>query len=147
MQGGAYGGMLSFDVTSGVFNFLSYRDPNLLGTLQNYDGAAKFLRELTLNDSEREKAIIGAIGELDAYRLPDAKGYVSMARHVTGFDEETRQRYREQILSTSNKDFMDFADVLEQVKEKGQVVVLGSAKDIVQANKDKKDFFDINKVM
>ena len=37
VKGGAYGGFAVFDRLSGVFNFLSYRDPNLLKTLENYD--------------------------------------------------------------------------------------------------------------
>ncbi|CAM6035201.1 unnamed protein product, partial [Sphagnum compactum] len=35
---GAYGGFFDFDSHSGVFSFLSYRDPNPVKTLDNYDG-------------------------------------------------------------------------------------------------------------
>ena len=35
MQGGAYGGSSSFDPFSGTFAFTSYRDPNLLETLDD----------------------------------------------------------------------------------------------------------------
>lgn len=59
----------------GVFSFLSYRDPNLLKTLEVYDGAGDFLRELEIDDDTLTKAIIGTIGDVDAYQLPDAKGY------------------------------------------------------------------------
>jgi len=38
VSGGAYGGFCNFDSHSGMFTYLSYRDPNLLGTLDNYDG-------------------------------------------------------------------------------------------------------------
>lgn len=60
---------------AGVFSYLSYRDPNLLKTLEVYDGTANFLRELELDDDTLTKAIIGTIGDVDAYQLPDAKGY------------------------------------------------------------------------
>lgn len=59
----------------GVFSFLSYRDPNLLKTLDIYDGTGEFLRQLELDDETLTKAIIGTIGEVDSYQLPDAKGY------------------------------------------------------------------------
>ena len=71
VQGGAYGGFCSFDRRSGTLSFLSYRDPNLLGTLANYDGACRFLRQAELSEQELTRSIIGAIGELDAYELPD----------------------------------------------------------------------------
>lgn len=60
---------------SGVFSYLSYRDPNLLKTLEVYDETARFLRELEMDDDALTKAIIGTIGDVDAYQLPDAKGY------------------------------------------------------------------------
>jgi Zn-dependent M16 (insulinase) family peptidase len=58
-----------------VFSYLSYRDPNLLKTLDIYDGTANFLRELEIDDDALTKAIIGTIGDVDSYQLPDAKGY------------------------------------------------------------------------
>lgn len=58
-----------------MFSFLSYRDPNLLKTLDVYDGTGDFLRELQIDDDTLTKAIIGTIGDVDAYQLPDAKGY------------------------------------------------------------------------
>ena len=41
--------------------------------------------------------IIGAIGRIDAYQLPDAKGYTSMVRYLIQESDEERQRYREQV--------------------------------------------------
>lgn len=58
-----------------MFSFLSYRDPNLLKTLDVYDGTGEFLRQLEMDDDALTKAIIGTIGDVDAYQLPDAKGY------------------------------------------------------------------------
>lgn len=40
VMGGAYGGFTRFDPISGLFACLSYRDPNLGKTLENYDGAS-----------------------------------------------------------------------------------------------------------
>ncbi|MEM7184309.1 MAG: response regulator, partial [Spirochaetota bacterium] len=39
-------------------------------------------RQLDLPDSEVEKAIIGVIGNIDSYQLPDAKGHSSLSLHV-----------------------------------------------------------------
>uniref|UniRef100_A0A2P2KDS5 Uncharacterized protein MANES_10G066200 n=1 Tax=Rhizophora mucronata TaxID=61149 RepID=A0A2P2KDS5_RHIMU len=77
--GGAYGGFCDFDTHSGVFSFLSYRDPNLLKTLDVYDATTDFLRGVEMDDDTLTKAIIGTIGDVDAYQLPDAKGYSRVA--------------------------------------------------------------------
>ncbi len=126
VQGGAYGGFCMFDRHSGVFTYLSYRDPNTGKTLDNYDGTAGFLRSLDLSQEELAKSIIGSIGSIDAYQLPDAKGYTSMVRYLLHDSDETRQRIREQVMATSVADFKNFAEVLEGVAQKGQVVILGS---------------------
>ncbi len=129
IQGGAYGGFCVFDSNSGVFSFLSYRDPNLDGTLENYNGAAGYLKNLdakSLSDSELTKAIIAAIGDMDSYQLPDAKGYTSMMRYLTGRSDAQLQKEREQILSTNGEDFIAFGEVLEKVSKSDAVAVIGS---------------------
>ena len=70
-----------------------------------YDGTADFLRKLELDEDALTKAIIGTIGDIDSYQLPDAKGYTAFLRHVLGVTDEERQQRRAQILSTTVKDF------------------------------------------
>ncbi|EFJ20990.1 hypothetical protein SELMODRAFT_152047 [Selaginella moellendorffii] len=146
VSGGAYGGFCDFDSHSGVFTYLSYRDPNLAKTIDNYDLTVQFLRELELDDDALTKAIIGTIGDVDSYQLPDAKGYSSMLRYILGITEEERKLRREQILSTSLRDFKAFADVLEHVKEKGIVAAVASAEDVESANKERPGLLQPKKV-
>lgn len=132
VQGGAYGGFCVFDQHSGLFSYVSYRDPNLVATLDVYDKTPDFLRALDLSQEELVKSIIGTIGAMDAYELPDAKGYSAMSRYLAGYSEEARQQYRTEVLQTTAAHFVDFADVLERVRDVGRVVVLG-AKDVIEA--------------
>jgi hypothetical protein len=137
VQGGAYGGFSVFDDASGVMTFLSYRDPNVAGTIENYDKAAEFLKGLDashLSDNELTKAIIAAIGDLDAYQLPDAKGYTSMLRYLTGRSDVLRQKIRDQVLSTNGEDFIAFGEVLEKASQSDAVAVLGSQNALESAN-------------
>jgi len=134
VQGGAYGGFARFDANSGVMLYLSYRDPNLLKTVENYDNTGRFLRELDLSDAELTKAVIGAIGDMDRYLLPDAKGYTSMVHYLTGITDDKRQQFRDEVLATSQADFRAFADVLDQVRDSGKLVVMGSRDAIDKAN-------------
>jgi len=129
VQGGAYGAFAQFDESTGVFTYLSYRDPNIASTIESYDSAAAFLKGLDasrLNDNELKKSIISAIGDLDSYQLPDAKGYTSMMRYITGRSDETRQKYRDEVLSTNGEDFIAFGEALEKVAQSDAVVVLGA---------------------
>jgi Zn-dependent M16 (insulinase) family peptidase len=137
VQGGAYGGFSTLDDRSGMFSFCSYRDPNVAASLENYDHAPAFLKGLDsarLSDSELTKAIIAAIGDMDTYRLPDAKGYTSMIRYITGESEDFRQKVREQVLSTIGEDFIAFGEALEKVAQSNAVTVIGSQTAIENAN-------------
>jgi hypothetical protein len=42
---------------------------------------------------------------VDSYQLPDAKGYSALSRYLLNISDEERQIRREQILSTTQKDF------------------------------------------
>ena len=147
VQGGAYGGFCTYDARSGVWTYLSYRDPNLIGTLKNYDGTGAYLREHRLSAIEVEKNIIGVIGSLDGYELPDAKGYSSMSRYLLGVTEDYRQQMRDEVLATTPDDFVKFADVLDGVRDHGQIVVLGSQSAIEAANKEMGGVFSVVKVL
>ncbi|MEM7114776.1 MAG: peptidase M16, partial [Chloroflexota bacterium] len=145
VQGGAYGGMISFNQHSGVLSMLSYRDPNLLGTIENYDGTSQFLRNLDLSERDLTRSIIGAISGIDGYQLPDAKGRTSMYRYLLGTTPEYRQQYRDEVLGTTAADFKAFAEMMAEVRDNGTVVVLGSPEAIAAANED--DWLDVSKVM
>ncbi len=146
VQGGAYGGSSGLDMNSGCFAFTSYRDPNLLGTLDNYDGAAAFLRN-GIGDQDLTRSIIGVIGTIDTYRLPDAKGFASMMFELTGETEETRQQRREEVLGATTRDFKALGEALEQVARAGRVVVLGSETAIKAANDERGQFLKVTKVL
>ena len=92
--------------------FASYRDPNLAETLDAYGQTAGFLRNLQLDEDELTRALIGTIGGIDIYLLPDAKGYTDMVRYLTGQTDEKRQKLRDELLSTTAADFKEFADFL-----------------------------------
>ncbi len=147
VQGGAYGGFALFDHRSGNFTYVSYRDPNLSGTLEVYDKTAEFLRMTELSSEEVTKSIIGTIGDLDAYQLPDAKGYTSMLRYLAGDTDTDRQRLRDQVLSTSAADIRAFADVLDKVSRQGSVVVLGAEQAIEKANAEQQLGLQVIKIL
>jgi Zn-dependent M16 (insulinase) family peptidase len=147
VQGGAYGGFCALDHRSGNFTFLSYRDPNLLETLDIYDQTPGFLKRAEPDKTELTRSIIGTIGDIDAYQLPDAKGYTSMQRHLTGETDEIRQRRRDEILGANVADFRAFADALAELTAYGQVVVLGSEQAIRAADARRPGFLHVSKVV
>ena len=147
VKGGAYGGRAFFDFLSGVFTFLSWRDPNLVGTLDNYDGVSDFLMNLDLSDDEITKSMIGTIGAMDAHLLPDAKGYTSMVNYLTGNTDDLRQKMRDEVLATTLEDFRAFGKAIQSVKDKGLVAVVGSKDNIAAANVQRPGLLEVVNVL
>ena len=138
VQGGAYGGMVGFSNYTGILSYYSYRDPNLLQTIDVYDNVASFLQH-RVSDDDLTKSIIGAISAIDGYQLPDAKGYTAMSRILINSSEAYRQQMRGEILGTNSADFIRFGEAVAGLAgyEKAVVTVLGSAEAITKANEAK----------
>jgi hypothetical protein len=56
-----------------------------------------------VGEQDLVRSIIGVIGAIDTYRLPDAKGFASMMFELTGETDETRQQRREEVLGSSTR--------------------------------------------
>merc|ERR1712216_372511 len=127
VMGGAYGGFCQFQPRDGIFSFLSYRDPNLAGTIDVYDGASAALAQ-SAKDMENDPdalatAIIGAIGDMDGALSPDQKGSLQFKRWLVRESPEQRQKFRDQVLNTKPADFKEFAERLSALKDPSCAVV------------------------
>jgi len=125
--GGAYGCFARYSRATQAFTFASYRDPNVADTLAVYRGTADYLGNLSLSEADITRAVVGAIGDVDSYMLPGAKGSAAFSRWMAGETDEERQRIREEILATKLSDFHDFAPVLGRALENAVPCVLGGA--------------------
>ncbi|KAI7736758.1 hypothetical protein M8C21_012633 [Ambrosia artemisiifolia] len=144
VSGGAFGGFCDFNTRSGSFLYDgSCIASSKMETLNVYDGTSDFLRQLEVDDDTLRKAIIGTIDDLDSYQLPDAKGYTSLLRYISGVSEEDRQARREEVLSTRPSDFKEFAGVVDAIKDQGVVVAVASEHDVDAANKECSNLFQV----
>eukprot|EP00638_Chattonella_subsalsa_P000190 CAMPEP_0117753950 /NCGR_PEP_ID=MMETSP0947-20121206/12545_1 /TAXON_ID=44440 /ORGANISM="Chattonella subsalsa, Strain CCMP2191" /LENGTH=1031 /DNA_ID=CAMNT_0005572959 /DNA_START=256 /DNA_END=3351 /DNA_ORIENTATION=+ len=134
VMGGAYGGFCRFNPISGVFSFLSYRDPNLANTLSIYQNAGEYLASTDFDEATITQAIIGTIGDLDSPMGPDAKGFLSLRRYLNDQSAEDRQAKRDAILSTSAKDFKEFGERLKAFNADAKAAVITSAPALEKAN-------------
>lgn len=135
VQGGAYGAFCSLDRLSGVLSFTSYRDPNLERTLDIFNRSGDYLRNLDLSPEALDASVVGGVGEIDPHMLPDAKGFVSMARWLRGDTPEVLQEIRDQVLSVTPQDFKDFAEACDEAARSGDVAVMGSRQALERAAK------------
>jgi len=137
VQGGAYGGMCQYDASSGLFAFLSYRDPHIVETLQVYNNAPASLTDGKPTPDELEKAIIGTIGALDKPMDPSTRGYVALIRHFAGLDDAIRARLRQEILDMKEGRLRDDSSrFLAAAAASAVVAVCGKEERLRAANED-----------
>lgn len=100
--GGAYGCNFQYDST-GVFTFSSYRDPQLVQTLERYKEAATHLKTFadSLDQRSLTRAILGVIRSLDKPITNDQKGYRGLWEFITQRTPEDRRRFRKQVSPSS----------------------------------------------
>jgi hypothetical protein len=136
VQGGAYGGMSSFDSTLGLFAFLSYRDPRIVETLNIFDEAQKYYSQHLFNKEELEKAVISTIGAMDKPMDPAGRGYTSMMRHFAGVRDEMRQNFRSAVLSATSQNIKECVEKYFAGATKTDAVAVYSAPEkLAEANR------------
>ena len=56
-----------------------------------------------IGEQDLTRSIIGVIGSIDTYRLPDAKGFTSLLWELMGDTDEARQQRREEVLGATRQ--------------------------------------------
>jgi len=132
VQGGAYGGMSSYDPSLGIFSFLSYRDPNIVETLRVFKDARDFYSENEISPEEMEKVIISTIGMIDRPLGPAGRGYTALMRHFAGITDDIRQKFRDNLLSATPQKLKSALKNYFPKNEKSATVAVCSAPEKLQ---------------
>ena len=94
------------------------------------------------------EASLAALNGVDPYQLPGAKGLTSLTRYLIGQTEVDRQQLRDELFATTAADFRNFADVMDGVRDRGQIVVMGAEETLSEANRTRGgDWLALNKIM
>lgn len=136
--GGAYGAMCQVSPT-GTIVLVSYRDPQLTKTLEAYKGLANYIRNLVVDETLLTKYIIGTIKDLDHPMLPEQEGNVAITNYLSNYSNEMRQQIRDEVLSTTKEDILNFVELLDKINEDRVISIIGNSNNI--ANKAK--IFDV----
>ncbi|MEE4253650.1 MAG: insulinase family protein [Desulfuromusa sp.] len=132
-KGGAYGGLAGYNAEAGQFSMLSYRDPQLVRTLQVYDQAIDWAVAGDFPSDSVKESILAVFGDLDKPHSPAGAGADEFANIRQGMTLEMRNQMRQRLLSVD-------AAALQKVAEKylkngaSSVAVLAGETALQQAN-------------
>ena len=111
MQGGAYGASAGLNGLSGIFRFVTYRDPQTIATLQAFlNSFAELGREL-LPPKLIESSVISLVGKELRPMSPGAQGILAYRRSKFGITNALRQENRDRLIGLTP------AIVAEQLEE------------------------------
>lgn len=136
VKGGAYGCMCNF-YKNGDAYFVSYRDPNLDRTIDVYEKAADYIKNVSLDERTVTQFIIGAVSELDTPMTPATKGNYSMGGYLTGFSMERVQKERDELLATTKEQLQELYQYVQAFMEEDYLCVVGNGEKI----KENKELF------
>lgn len=132
-KGGAYGGQANYNSETGLLSLLSYRDPQLVRTLNVYDQAIDWVISGDFKNQAVKEAILGVFGDLDKPLSPAGFGAQEFANLRQGLTLEMRNLMRRRLLSV---DRQALCRVAETYLKNGQsaVAVLAGENALQQAN-------------
>ncbi len=132
--GGAYGGF-SVISPSGRFLFLSYRDPNLIDTLNRYKQTPDYLKAFDANEDEMTRFITGTIARLDRPLTVSERGKHAIRNYFENVSASDLQEERNNILSTTRGDIQQMVDLVSGVLHENFYCVYGN-KERLQSEAD-----------
>ena len=134
VKGGAYGCMCSFG-RSGESYFVSYRDPNLVKTIDIYEKAPQAIAAFEADERTMTQYIIGTISDLDTPLNPAAQGLRALVAYMTGVTFETIQKERDEVLSTTPEKIRELSKHVKAFLDQDYLCVVGNATAIKEQEK------------
>ncbi len=123
-KGGAYGAYSVLD-NYGNLVLYTYRDPNIVETMDVFRGLSEFVRQLSISDEELEQMIIGLF---KAYPMtPSAVASEICYRYLNGFTNEDFKAGAEELKAVTVEDLRKYGDYIDKMMEEEYFVVIGNS--------------------
>lgn len=132
-KGGAYGGFSAYNLEDGLFSFGSYRDPQIVGTLDAYKGAAAFITSGDYTDSDINEALLQVCSEIDKPDPPGPAARKAFGRSLVSLTDDLRRRFKEALLATTRAEVAETARRYFTPGDFGQAVAVISGKEQLEA--------------
>jgi len=124
VQGGAYGAGLVVRST-GLACCYSYRDPDAARSLEQYHGAADYLRSICMDDVDLTGFIIGAVSDDSPLLTPRMQGLTADSYYWSGVTREMLRQRRMELLKSTKEQLTAAADFLSKTIMDGGICVIG----------------------
>lgn len=132
VKGGAYGCGGLFTRTGDAY-VMTYRDPHLKNSIDVFEKASEYLRNIKIDDRAALKYVIGALSETDMPKSPAAKGAYGMSAYLSHVTMELLQKERDELMGTDEAVVHSLADYIDAFLSDESLAVIGSAVKVEEA--------------
>ncbi len=143
VKGGAYG-CGNICSRNGDCYFTSYRDPNLVSTIETYKKVPAYLEQFEVDDRDMKKYIIGTISEMDTPLTNSVRGSRSYSAYLSKTPYEALEKERQQVLHTTVQEIRELSGLVQSALQDENICVIGNDQKIEEA---KDVFFEIKNLV
>ncbi len=116
-QRGAYGASANFNILNGLFNFSSYRDPELSKTFESFGEAITWFNNQNFSSEELNEAKISLLQNLDKPSTPKNEFDATVSKFIMGISVDIRSDRKEAIINATLNDVKEsFSKFLKDKK-------------------------------
>lgn len=106
-KGGAYGSGAKYTPLTGMFQFYSYRDPNITRTYKMFAKACEQIQLDGFTNEQLLEAKLGYFSDNESKIPPAARAYHTFANEKSNLSKDFRDNYKQNILKTSKQDIQE----------------------------------------
>ncbi|CAG8670298.1 14068_t:CDS:2 [Rhizophagus irregularis] len=142
-RNGAYGGGATYNASTGIFSFFSYRDPKTLETLKTYRDSIEWVGKRKFTQQEIDEAKLSTFKKIDEPISVSEEGMNYFTGKIT---DEQRQKRREQLLAVTEDDVKEVAKIYLEKQEKenlNSIAIIGEGKPEISNDKEWK-FYELS---
>ena len=135
-KGGAYGAGITANRT-GLLSTYSYRDPNILKTIDSFDSIGELTKNIDLTDRDFENQQISSMGSILRPKSPQALADEDFGRYKKESPSDPEE-FLWQIKNAKLADIKAYADLFEKSMKKNNLTAFGNRDMLIEV----KDHFD-----
>ncbi len=134
-KGGAYGGFAIYNSEEGIFSFGSYRDPNIVKTLDVYKASCDFIMDGDYSEDDIKEAILQVCSDIDKPETPGPSAIKAFYRDIVNLTDAKRDKFKSDLLKLDKKAIVKASEKYFKVKEKEKgTAVISSREKLEESN-------------
>ena len=141
---GAYGVGMTINKDLNLAAY-SYRDPNIMETIDSFSKIGQITESLELTDRDFINQKIGKIGSYLNPKTPNEKGAIDYLNYKKGIDEKETEKILEDIKDAKLSHIKAYHDVFQKAMNAKNLTVFGNRKQILENKAYFDTLLDLNK--